>query len=258
MAHVEQLEAAAASGRIDGKRIVVSGGANGLGAEYVRALHLEGAVVSIADLDERAGAALADELGDRCFFARADVSDRHSAGAAIESTADAMGGIDVLVNNAGIYPHRSFEDIEFEEWDEVMRVNLYSVFHCTKAAVPYLKEAGGGKIVNVATNLVWVLAPHMAHYIAAKAGVVGFTRGVARELGAYGITVNCLAPGANLPPGELDERTMDRMREIISFQVIKRPQFSVDLTGAVVFLCSSESDFMSGQVLCVDGGIAVP
>ena len=244
--------------RLDEKRIIVSGGANGLGAEYVRALHLEGAVVSIADRDQKAGSALADELGDRCFFAKTDVSDRNSVQEAFDWMNEAMGGVDILVNNAGIYPHRAFEDIEFEEWDEVMRVNLYSVFYCSKAVVPFMKAAGGGKIINIATNLVWILAPDMAHYIAAKAGVVGFTRGVARELGAYGITVNALAPGANLPPKDLDANGIERMREIVSYQVIKRPQMYVDLTGAVVFLCSSDADFMSGQVLCVDGGIAVP
>jgi NAD(P)-dependent dehydrogenase (short-subunit alcohol dehydrogenase family) len=204
------------------------------------------------------GEALAGELGERAAFVALDVSDGPSVAEGFSALGEQLGGIDVLVNNAGAYPHQDFEDIGFDDWDRALRVNLYSVFFCSKAVVPYMKEAGGGKIVNVATNLVWVLAPRMAHYIAAKSGVVGFTRGVARELGAYGITVNALAPGANTPDHELTAGEIERMREIIAYQVIKRPQMYVDLTGAVVFLCSPDSDFMSGQVLCVDGGIAVP
>ena len=245
-------------GRLDNRRIIVTGGANGLGAEYVRALHAEGAAVAIADIDQVAGSSLADSLGDNCVFVTADVGSLQSVQNAFEVAGAKLGGIDTLVNNAGIYPHKAFEEIEVEDWDEVMRVNLYSVFFCSKAILPFLKDAGGGKIVNVVTNLVWVLAPHMAHYIAAKSGVLGFTRGAAREFGAYGITVNALAPGANMPSGDMDERGIARMREIVAYQVIKRPQMHIDLSGAVVFLCSSDADFMSGQVLCIDGGIAVP
>jgi NAD(P)-dependent dehydrogenase (short-subunit alcohol dehydrogenase family) len=244
--------------RLADTRIVITGGANGLGAEYARALWEEGATVAIADVDEGAGATLVDELGERALFVAIDVSDNESVQAGFGELGGRLGGIDVLVNNAGAYPHQAFEDIDADAWDRAMRVNLYSVFFCTKAVLPHMKGNGGGKIVNVATNLVWVMAPHMAHYIAAKAGVVGLTRGSARELGAYGITVNALAPGANMPGEELSTREIERMREIISYQVIKRPQMHHDLTGAVVFLCSPDSDFMTGQVVCIDGGIAVP
>ncbi len=244
--------------RLLNKRILVTGGANGLGAEYIRALWAEGASVAIADVDESAGEALVAELGERAIFVRTDVSEGASVDAGFTAIGEQLGGIDVLVNNAGAYPHQAFEDIAFSDWEGALRVNLYSVFFCTKAVLPYMKEAGGGKIVNVATNLVWVLAPYMAHYIAAKSGVVGFTRGVARELGAYGVTVNALAPGANMPGHELTPAEVARMREIISYQVIKRPQMHHDVTGALLFLCSPDSDFMSGQVVCVDGGIAVP
>lgn len=243
--------------RLENKRIIVTGGANGLGAEYVRALHAEGATVAIADRDAQAGSALAAEFAQRCIFVETDVSDMQSVQRSFARAAQTFGGLDVLINNVGIYPHKAFEQIELDDWHKVMQTNLDSVFICTKLVVPHLKLAGGGKIINIATNLVWVLAPDMAHYIASKAGVVGFTRGVARELGALGITVNALAPGANMPSGELEPWQLDRMREIIGYQVIKRPQFACDLTGAIVFLCSSDSDFMSGQVICVDGGIAV-
>ena len=242
--------------RLENKRVIVTGGANGLGAEYVRALHAEGALVGIGDLDIDAGSGLANELGERCVFAELDVSDPLSVQRAFASIHEALGGLDVLVNNAGIYPHKAFDELQNEDWHAVMTTNLDGVFFCTKEAVKYLKLAGGGKIVNVVTNLVFVMAPDMAHYIASKAGVVGFTRGAARELGEMGITINALAPGANMPSEELSPRAIERMRQVISYQVIKRPQMACDLTGPIVFLCSSDSDFMSGQVMCVDGGIA--
>lgn len=242
-------------GRLADKRIIVTGGANGLGSEYVRALHDEGALVAIADRDVTAGPQLAEELGERVRFVEIDVTKADSILSGFAVVAETFGGIDGLINNAGIYPHKAFIDIGFDDWQSVMRTNLDSVFLCTKAAVPYLEAAGGGKVVNIITNLVWVLAPDMAHYIASKAGVLGFTRGAARELAERGITINALAPGANLPAHELDERGIARMREVISYQSIKRPQFACDLTGAIVFLCSTDSDFMTGQVICIDGGV---
>lgn len=242
--------------RLEDIRIIVTGGANGLGAEYVRALHAEGATIAIGDRDVAAGTALAAEFSERCIFVELDVSEVESVQQAFASIHEGLGGLDVLVNNAGIYPHKAFDELQIEDWHNVMRTNLDSVFYCTKEAVKYLKLSGGGKIVNIATNLVFVMAPDMAHYIASKAGVVGFTRGAARELGAIGITINALAPGANMPADELGPRGIERMREVISYQVIKRPQMACDLTGPLVFLCSSDSDFMSGQVMCVDGGIA--
>lgn len=241
--------------RLENKRIVVTGGANGLGAEYVRALHDEGAAVAIADRDAGAGQRLAAELGERSVFVEMDVADADSVQRGFSAVAQVLGGIDALINNAGIYPHKKFSEIGFDDWRVVMRTNLDSVFLCSKAVLPYLEAAGGGKIVNIVTNLLWVLAPDMSHYIASKAGVLGFTRGAARELAERGITINALAPGANLPSHELDEKAIDRMRQVISYQAIKRPQFACDLTGAVVFLCSSDSDFMTGQVICIDGGV---
>lgn len=242
--------------RLETKRIIVTGGANGLGAEYVRALHAEGAHVVIADLDAAAADVLKAELGERIGFVRIDVTDAASVAAGIENAVGQMGGLDTLVNNAGIYPHRAFDDITYDEWRTVMHTNLDSVFLCTKAALPALKAAGGGKIVNVVTNLIWIMAPLMAHYVASKSGVLGFTRAAAREFGGWGITINALAPGANMPGEDFDQAGQDRMREIIAYQVIKRPQFACDLTGAMVFLCSPDSDFMSGQVICIDGGVA--
>jgi NAD(P)-dependent dehydrogenase (short-subunit alcohol dehydrogenase family) len=239
------------------KTIIVTGGANGIGAEYIRALHAAGAVLAIADIDQTAGIALANEFAERCIFVYADVVDLESVQTAFSTVHDRFGRLDILVNNAGIYPHEAFEKIELDEWRRVMRVNLESVFICTKAALHLMKPVKKGKIINIVTNMIWMMVPNMAHYVAAKAGVLGFTRAIAYELGAYGITVNALAPGANMPLGEMSENDIRRMQQIVSFQAIKRPQFAQDLVGAMLFLCSEGADFMTGQAICVDGGLAV-
>jgi len=243
--------------RLNGKRIIVTGGAGGLGVAYVRALHAEGANVAIIDVNADAARQVANELGELCHFSECDVTDPKSVNSAFSSLVGRMGGLDCLVNNAGVYPHQHLDQIGLADWNRVIRTNLDSVFICTNEAVPHMRKQNAGKIINVTTNLVWIMAPLMAHYIAAKAGVLGFTRGAARELGAWGITINAIAPGANMPSEMLDTAGLARMQEIIGYQVIKRPQFAVDLTGPLIFLCSSDSDFMSGQVICVDGGVAV-
>ncbi len=237
---------------------IVTGGANGLGRNYVHGLHQAGAQVAVIDIDEQSGVALAAELGERCAFMRCDVTDRASVKEAFAAVMSSFGGLDVLINNAGTYPHQEFEKITDDEWHRVFKLDLDAVFYCTQEAVSLMKGAKRGKIINVATNVVWMLVPHMAHYIAAKSAVVGFTRATAHELGQHGITVNALAPGAYMPlDSEQTDDNLRRMQQIVSFQAIKRPQIPLDLVGAMLFLCSDDSDFMTGQVLCVDGGLAV-
>jgi len=246
--------------RLQDKVIIVTGGASGIGALYSKHFVAEGARVLIADIGIEQGTALAETLNaeatePRALAVRVDVTSETDTLAMVQTAVETFGRVDVLVNNAGIYPHVDFEDITYDQWRKVMSVNLDSIFLTSKAVLPQMKKQNGGKIVNVATDLVWVGLASMVHYIASKAGIIGFTRSLAREIGVHNITVNALAPGPVIPPGPLTGTSADRVASIIGQQAIKRPQRASDLVGAMIFLCSSDADFISGQVLTVDGGL---
>ena len=259
---LEQLDETATTKRLDGTVVIVTGGASGLGRLYCENLVREGARVVVADLDEQGAESFARAVNEEREATHAvavggDVTSERDAERIAEAAIDTFQRIDVLINNAGTYPHVPFEQMTYEDWRLVMSVNLDSVFLCSRAVLGQMKAQGAGKIVNVATNLVWIGLANMVHYIAAKAGVVGFTRALAREVGAYGIRVNALAPGAVIPHVPLNPVSQARVEAIVNYQCLKRPLAADDLVGAILFLASSESDFISGQVLTVDGGLAM-
>jgi len=249
-------------GRVQDAVVIVTGGANGIGRAYCQTLVEEGGRVAVADRDADGAEALVALLsegtsGEVALAVETDVTSPESTRRMVEEVLGRFGRVDVLVNNAGSYPHTPFESIDFNEWRRVLAVNLDSVFQCTQAVLGTMREAGGGKIVNVATNLVWVGLDAMAHYVAAKAGVVGLTRALAREFGPWGITVNGIAPGAVVPTDGLSDAGRARVDEIVRYQCVKRELGAEDLTQPLLFLCSSASDFLSGQVLTVDGGLTM-
>jgi 3-oxoacyl-[acyl-carrier protein] reductase len=164
-----------------------------------------------------------------------------------------------MINNAAVFqlPAMSrvpFEQIPVDEWDNLMAVNLRGVFLCCGAVVPHMKEQGGGKIVNISSGTVFHGSPQSAHYVTSKAGVIGFTGSVARELGDYNINVNAIAPGLTLSLDEISEDRLEASRVRMQARALKQAQVPEDLEGTAVFLCSSDSDFMTGQTLVVDGG----
>lgn len=245
--------------RLAGKVAVITGGAAGIGLAYARRFLAEGARVVLADVVDPVPAAEKLDAAGRALGVRTDVSDEASVRAMVEAALARFGRIDVLVNNAAVFATlkpRAFDEIPAAEWDRVMAVNVTGVWHCVRAVVPVMRRQGGGRIVNVASAIVAKGTALLLHYVTSKGAVVAMTRALARELGPSGITVNAVAPGLILSD------TVQANPDITGFQAaaimqarsLKRDAYPEDVEGAVVFLASDDSAFMSGQTLIVDGG----
>jgi 3alpha(or 20beta)-hydroxysteroid dehydrogenase len=234
--------------RLDGTVAIVSGGARGLGAAYVRALHAEGAAVVVGDVLVDEARALADELGERALAVPLDVTSEESWAAAVEAAA-ALGVVDVLVNNAGIANAGRLERYGKDQWDAVIAVNLTGTFLGVRAVVPGMRAAGRGSIVNISSVEGMRGDAGLHGYVATKFGVRGLTKSLAVELGPAGIRVNSVHPGFVLTP--MTER-LDVSRQRIP---LGRPATPDDVVGAVVFLASDESRYVTGTELVVDGGM---
>ncbi len=243
-----------------GTVVIVTGGAHGIGREYCRAFAAIGARVIVADVDGPGADTVAREIGRVAAAVRVDVADEASvAGLGPEATR-LFGTIDVLVNNAAMYatvPIRRvpIAELTVREWDEVMAVNLRGMFLCSRAVVPTMKARGFGRIINIASGTVFAGSGAL-HYATSKAGVLGFTRNLARELGPHGITVNTLAPGATVTE-TTDPEVSGRHAETARARAIPRPEVPGDIVGAALFLASPAAAFITGQTLVVDGGRAM-
>jgi NAD(P)-dependent dehydrogenase (short-subunit alcohol dehydrogenase family) len=245
---------------MDGKVVVVTGAAQGLGATYARALAAEGAAVALVDVDDPAKVAgEIERAGGRALALTADVTRPESVAGMVERTISAFGRIDVLINNAALAGRltlKPFTAIESGEWDAVMAVNVRGAFECAKAVVPHMRARRYGKIINVASGTAFKGTPLLMHYVASKGAVMAMTRALARELGDDGIRVNCLAPGLTL--SENMRTNPDWSPSItaanIATRALKRDELPEDLVGAVLFLASGDSDFVTGQTIVVDGG----
>ncbi len=243
-------------GRIDGKVAIVTGGARNIGAVYATALAAEGARVVVADvLDGSAAVQAIRDAGGEAVHVEVDVSREDDTQRMAEAAMDAFGRIDVLVNNAAIYvsiQRRPFHEISAEEWDRVTAVNIKGVFLCAKAVFPHMRDQGGGRIINISSNTVMAGTPNFLHYVASKSALIGMTRSMAREMGSHGISVNAIAPGLVEHEGQSLPPELSASR--VSARSIRRRQTPDDLTGAVLYLAASDSDFVTGQTLVVDGG----
>lgn len=234
---------------LTGTTALVTGGARGLGAAYVRALHGAGARVMIADLLEAEGAALAAELGERARSVRLDVTDEQGWDAAIAATLAEFGALDVLVNNAGMANAAPIEHLTTEKWHTVIAVNLTGTFFGCRAVVPVMKAAGGGSIINISSVEGLRGSVGLHGYTAAKFGVRGLTKSMAVELGPSGIRVNSVHPGLILTDmtSRIDPAHLDIP--------LGRPGVPADVAGTIVFLASDASRFTSGAEFVVDGGM---
>jgi NAD(P)-dependent dehydrogenase (short-subunit alcohol dehydrogenase family) len=245
--------------KLSDKVAVITGGAGGIGFAYARRFLAEGARVVIADVaDARAAAEKLDGSG-RALGVTTDVSDGAAVRAMVEAAVARFGRIDVLVNNAAVFAGltpRRFDQIPDAEWDRVMAVNVRGVWNCARAVVPIMRTQGGGRIVNVASAIVAKGTALLLHYVTSKGAVVALTRALARELGPDGITVNAVAPGLILSDGVLANPDLTGFQgaAVMQARSLRRDAFPEDVEGAVVFLASDDSAFMSGQTLIVDGG----
>jgi NAD(P)-dependent dehydrogenase (short-subunit alcohol dehydrogenase family) len=165
--------------------------------------------------------------------------------------------LDVLVNNAGYFPTCSFEDMKYAEWRQICEINLDSVFLMSKCFVPLMRLRGGGRIVNIGSGSVFKGPALQCHYVAAKAGVIGFSRSLANALGQYGITVNVVTPGLTATPGALEVFDMQQLEARAQMRPIARVQTADDVVGAVTFLASDDASFITGQIINVDGGVTM-
>ena len=248
---------------LSGRVVIVTGGGTGIGEIYSEALAGRGAKVLIADIAAKEGEAVASRIranGSAAIAGATDISDPAQVARMAARALSEWGRIDGLVNNASLMStlaRRPWHEIDIAEWDRVMAVNLRGMFLCCRAVYPAMKAQGKGKIVNISSSRFWMGSPLRLHYSTSKAGVVGFTRSLSREVGADGIRVNAITPGFTESATQMATSTPDyvaQMKQRYQSRSLKRGQVPDDLVGAVAFLLSDASDFMTGQTMNVDGG----
>jgi 3-oxoacyl-[acyl-carrier protein] reductase len=249
--------------RLKDKAAIITGAGRGIGKAIALAFAGNGADILAADIDLASAEATAREvkaLGRQAIAVRADISRWNDVEKMAKMASQEFGGIDILINNAGIadIKPKPFFLVTEDEWDKIMSVNLKGVFLCCKAVFPFMKDRGKGKIVNISSGTHFLGAPGLIHYASSKGGIIGFTRTLSRELGEYKINVNSVAPGFTITEGIAAIMATPGVDEMaVNRRSIKRRQLPEDLIGAVVFLSSVESDFVTGQTIVVDGGVAL-
>jgi NAD(P)-dependent dehydrogenase (short-subunit alcohol dehydrogenase family) len=255
------------------KVVIVTGGAHGIGKAYCQGFANAGAKVVIADIDEAAAERAAIEIGTSnvgyvgaihespLLPIHVDVSNEEATKRMAARVLERFGRIDVLINNAAVFSvvpmnRGRIETIDPEEWDRLMAVNLRGLFFCCRAVLPTMRKQKSGKIINIASGTVFAGAPGRIHYVTSKAATIGFTRTLAREVGDDNINVNCLAPGNTLSEENPTEQMIKFRESSVGSRSLKRIQVPQDVVGAMLFLASPLSDFMTGQTVNVDGGIS--
>lgn len=242
--------------RFEGKIIALSGAAGGIGTQVSQRLIGEGGILVAVDRNDEALERLQRSLNapDQLAARTIDVSDESQCEALADWVRQRYGRIDILINNAGYFPARPFEDVSYAEWRHVTAVNLDSVFLMTKSLLPLMKGNGWGRIVNIGSSSVFNAPPFHAHYVAAKSGVIGLSRCLANDLGRFGITVNVVSPGLTDTPAVRAELGLEMLQVRVGLRAIARVQVAQDVVGAITFLASDDAAFITGQLINVDGG----
>jgi NAD(P)-dependent dehydrogenase (short-subunit alcohol dehydrogenase family) len=243
--------------KLEDKVAVVTGGARGLGRAICQRLSEEGAKIAIADiLDSSETAAMCSADEDRIIHQICDTTSVEDIASLKENVDAKLGGCDILVHSAGIFPHCPFEDLSFELWSRVLSVNLDSAFHLCKAFIPAMKENNWGRIISISSNTFHLAPPNLSHYVASKGGLIGLHRVLSTEYGEFGITANTVAPMLTRTEGAIDVTPEEMFDMVVDWQDVKRPAFAEDVVGAVAFLASDDAAFITGQTIAVDGGSA--
>ncbi len=238
----------------ENKVVMVTGGAAGIGRATATGFVKEGAKVAICDVNPEAGKTTAESLGPEATFQQVDVSDNKSVNDWVESVVSQYGQIDVLVNNAGITRDGLIMRMKEADWDAVLNVNLKSAFNCIKAVSKTMVKQRSGRIINLASVVGVIGNPGQANYVASKAGIIGLTKAVAKELASRAITVNAVAPG--FIETDMTASLPDKAREAMVAQIpLGRAGTAGDIAAAVVFLASDQAAYITGQVIHVSGGM---
>jgi NAD(P)-dependent dehydrogenase (short-subunit alcohol dehydrogenase family) len=240
--------------RFEGRVAVVTGAAQGMGKAVAQRLGQEGATVVVADINGDGAAATAKAIGG-AIAQQCDIGDPDSVGKLFGAVASKCGKLDVLVNNAAIVPFVPWDQLTFEEWRRVMRVNLDGLYLMCRGGSDMMRKNGYGRIVNFSSNSIFAGTPNMAHYVASKGGVLTFTRALATELGAYKITVNSVCPGLTDTEGVQKTAHKEAFGFVDMLQAIKGKGVPADIVPAVAFLASEEAHWITGQALAVDAGM---
>lgn len=246
---------------LESRTALVTGAGNGLGVEYARVLAECGARVIVTDIDESGVDRTVAELADRGLDVvgrRVDVSDP----ASVEACSAQFSDVDILINNAAMFAtvpmsRAGYAELDVDEWDRMMAVNLRGIWLMARSFVPGMQQRGYGKVVNISSGTALKGSSGRIHYVTTKAGVIGFTKTLAREVGDDGVLVNCLAPGSTLSEKEQTDDVMRLRSAAANNRILKRVQQPADLLGALIFLSAPASDFMTGQTVVVDGGSAL-
>ncbi|HZO07345.1 MAG TPA: SDR family NAD(P)-dependent oxidoreductase [Solirubrobacterales bacterium] len=241
----------------EGRTALVTGAAAGIGQAYAKRLAEDGANVVVADISDGAETVgLIEAAGSQGLAVECDVSSAEAVAAAAAAAQERFGTVDILVHNAGIYPIQDFASMSFEDWRQVLSVNLDSAFHLCHELLPGMREQEWGRVVLIASNTFHAGIGNMAHYVASKGGLIGFLRSLADEVGNEGVTVNGVAPSLVRSKGTIEgpHEELGLFEFVAQGQAIKRTQEPEDLVGAISFLTSDDAAFITGQTLCVDGG----
>jgi 3-oxoacyl-[acyl-carrier protein] reductase len=241
---------------LTGKGALVTGASGGIGKAIAKALHAQGATVVISGTNKEKLEALAGELGDRVFVLPCDLRDRAAVAKLGEEAEKALGKVDILINNAGITHDNLFMRMKDEEWDDVIAVNLTSVFVLTRTILRNMMRRRYGRIVNIASISGVLGNPGQPNYAASKAGLVGMTKSLAREVSARGITANCIAPGFISTPmtDALTPKQVEAIAAAIPAQKFGKPE---DVAAAAVFLASDEAGYITGETMHINGGMVM-